>query len=87
MEPQTKSPSPVIDVVAPPAQNAPLREPPAEPKEQTAPPDPKTPAKAKQEPAAAPKSGVGLAIFATVFIVLALASLATYAYLKQNHSL
>jgi len=31
-----------------------------------------------------PKSGVGLAIFATVVIVLALAGLATYAYLQSR---
>lgn len=43
---------------------------------------------ASQQPSPTkPKSGVGLAIFATVIIVLGLAGLATYAYLKQTGSL
>ncbi len=45
---------------------------------------PPAPKKAEAKPAAPkqPGTGVGLAIFATVVIVLGLAALATYAYLK-----
>ncbi|HTB48548.1 MAG TPA: hypothetical protein VK712_00515 [Verrucomicrobiae bacterium] len=78
-------PGPVMDVVVPPPDksNSP----------DTAKADTKSPApeskSIKQAPAKPttpkqPSSGTGLAIFATVIIVLGLAALATYAYIKTR---
>lgn len=78
-----------MDVVPPPATKAEVApqamaiEPPQEN-------PPKAPPKSEQKPLKKPSmpkkpaSGVTMAIVATVFIVLGLASLAVYAYLKQN---
>lgn len=66
-------PEPVA--AAPPDQGQPQPpQPPSPPPQQKAPPKPKPPKK--------PRNGVGTAIFATVIIVLGLAALAVYAYLK-----
>jgi len=84
--------APVMDIAAPRkgAAAAPMAvaEPPASAEDSDRPQmQPAT--KAKQKPVAPkqPRSGVGAAIFATVVIVIALAALATYAYLKQQNKL
>ncbi|HEX7633346.1 MAG TPA: hypothetical protein VF401_03400 [Candidatus Saccharimonadales bacterium] len=84
MQPETPraAPSPVMDVVAPPPASPPA-EPSASPA--VAPVEPKKqakPAPAPTKPPRQPSNGVGMAIFATVVIVLGLAALATYAYLQ-----
>ncbi len=53
---------------------------PVEAKKDTAKEKPKKPAAAKK-----PGNGVGMAIFATMVIVLGLASMATYAYLQTQN--
>ena len=66
-----------MDVVPPrklaPAPSGPVAVEPAPPNEDKAAPAPKEPG-----------NGVGMAIFATVIIVLSLATLATYAYIKTQ---
>ncbi len=75
------NPKPVMDVV-PPKTAETIKEPPKEAAESVElkpakPPLAKLP---KQQ-----RSGVGLAIFATVVIVLALGAMMVYAYLRTNH--
>jgi hypothetical protein len=76
--------APVMDVVTPAAVKAVPAD--AEPKDKPAPVE--TPkAKVQQKPAKPAKkrgNGVGMAIFATIVIVLGLAAMATYAYLKTK---
>ncbi|MGC1177378.1 MAG: hypothetical protein WA843_04885 [Candidatus Saccharimonadales bacterium] len=93
--PKAPAPAPVMDVVPPPiekpadqANSSPVPDTPVKQK------DAKHAAKAAKKAAAKqptlpkqPGHGVGLAIFATVIIILGLAALATYAYLKTNHSI
>jgi uncharacterized protein HemX len=80
MDTDIKNSAPVMDVAPPPAPEtaeAPVEtheEPKADPKKRV----PPIPSQAE------PKSGVALAIVATVFIVISLAGLATYAYLQQK---
>jgi len=85
--------TPAMDVVAPkPSTPEPVAVAPAPPAEET---DPKeTPApveihknkpKAHKPSAKKPHNGVGVAILATVVIVLGLAAMATYAYLKTQN--
>lgn len=88
-----KAPTPVMDVVAPPPE--PMTEAKAEPTASTHTPGPKpsSPFLPAHQSAPTPKppkhhappktGGVGGAIFATVVIVLGLAALAVYAYIKQ----
>jgi hypothetical protein len=83
MENDIRNAAPVMDVAPPPASPAPIEELPSEPQNQ---PDqqankPSKPPKAGRSDE--PKSGVALAIVATVIIVLGLAAMATYAYMKQ----
>lgn len=83
-QPSTEQPAatPVMDVT-PPRQEAQLHQPPAEeesPEQPTKPHD----APKQNKPPKPPKNGVGMAIFATVVIVLGLAALATYAYIKTS---
>lgn len=92
---ETQASTPVMDVSAPPAHpksaTQPLAQAPPETEEKTKPesdPKAKTDTKNKatvqgKAPEASSSNGVGMAIFATVIIVLGLAGLATYAYLKQ----
>ena len=84
-------PTPVMDVVAAPPPESP-RSPetpdtppkPAEPdKTHDKPPKPAPPPKPPKPPKQ-PGSGVGLAITATMIIVLGLAALATYAYIQTH---
>ncbi len=87
-----ESTAPVMDVSAPPAQPKPAAPPLAQAPQETdtkTKSDPKSEDKKKatvQSKAEEPKAsnGVGMAIFATVVIVLGLAALATYAYLQQK---
>ena len=85
---------PVMDVVPPqPLPAEPLKMPPQEtgplPLEKPE-DDSKKPAKEKAakpavtKPPKAPSSGVGLAIFATVIVVLGLGAMMVYAYLRTN---
>jgi len=71
----------VMDVVAPPPADK-ATEPKPEPTAEK--PKPEVPKKAEHKPEkpARASTGVGAAILATVVIVLGLAALATYAYLK-----
>ncbi len=74
--------TPVMDVV-PPKPPETLKKPPQETEESVELKKPTTPPVTKS-----PKhrgSGVGLAIFATIVIVLGLAVLVVYAYLRTNH--
>lgn len=71
--------APPDQVVAAPPESASETKPVAPAEEK---PKPKAPPKPKQ-----PKTGVGMAVFATVIIVLGLAAMATFAYLKQTNSL
>jgi len=87
MEDSPATPNPVMDVVAPPPrtadETAPAPVPTANPPKPQAPAAPahqKAPVQAKQPRA----NSVNTAIFATVIIVLGLAALAVYAYLKQK---
>jgi hypothetical protein len=83
---------PVMDVV-PPKPTEPPKAPPKEERDNDPPPTPHSaeaahhkpdkPAVAK--PPKQPGSGVGLAIFATIVIVLCLGALFTYAYLRTNN--
>jgi hypothetical protein len=73
--------TPVMDVVPPKPPEA-LKEP---PKDNTGESVELKPSKtAVTKPPKRPSSGVGLAIFATVIIVIALAALMVYAYLRTN---
>jgi len=92
---ETQAPTPVMDVSAPPAHPKPAspaiaQAPPeteAKTKEDTdtkATDDSKKKATVQSKVPEKSSSGVGMAIFATVIIVLGLAGLATYAYLKQT---
>lgn len=92
------APAPVMDVVAPPVEKKVETPTEADPVDQLAAADKKSrqaldhdktdrPAKQKQPTKQAETthhSGIGLAITATVIIVLALAMLATYAYIQTN---
>lgn len=71
-----------MDVVAPPAGDHPEAPLPRQP-EPAKKPDKPAPAAKPPQPKQ-PKNGVGLAIFATMVIVVTLAALATYAYLQTN---
>jgi uncharacterized protein HemX len=75
-QPATAPPQPTEAPVAAPPELDEKPQPVAPKKEQ---PKPTTPPKPKQ-----PGTGVGAAIVATVIIVLGLAALATYAYLKTR---
>ncbi len=92
---ETQASTPVMDVSAPPAHpkpaSSPLAQAPPETKEKAkadtdlkADTDSKKKATVQGKTPETNSSGVGMAIFATVVIVLALAGLATYAYLKQT---
>ena len=83
MEPQP-TPKSVMDIVPPPAQEQVATAPPEQAADK-AEATPATPDKQPEKPSLPkPKrEGVTAAIFATVIIVLGLAALATYAYLKQ----
>ena len=92
---ETQASTPVMDVSAPPAHPKPaspaLAQAPAETEAKAKPAtDPKTDTDSKKKATVQGKApetssnGVGMAIFATVVIVLGLAGLATYAYLKQT---
>jgi hypothetical protein len=79
-QPSTGS-KPVMDVVPPkPAET--LKEPPKDTEASVVLKDTKT---AVAKPPKRQGSGVGLAIFATVVIVIALAAMMVYAYLRTNH--
>lgn len=87
--PATDRPMPVMDVVAAPPESAkphesaaPADKPTGKPAEPPKPAPAPKPAKPSQPKS--PGSGVGLAIFATVIIVLGLAVLATYAYIQTH---
>lgn len=100
MEPNAQQPTqatnkPVMDVVPPPKSSAPSPE--SADGVKTPPPSPSDPAQAAEaaskkdqpkqkvaKPPKAPRSGAGLAIAATVIIVLGLAALFVYAYLRTN---
>jgi hypothetical protein len=75
--PGAASAGPVMDVVPPAPPTAETKTPPAKPSEQPSKPNPKATTPPK-------KPGVAAAIFATVIIVIALACLAVYAYIKQK---
>jgi hypothetical protein len=82
-----KPAAPVMDVLPPVSDNAVHAAPPEDkPADE---PKPKADKKAKKIKAVKPKSprqpGSGAAIFASVVIVLGLAALAVYAYLKSNN--
>jgi hypothetical protein len=83
MEPEPKQNQPVMDVVAPPPASAENPEQAEQPKGEEAKPADKPEEQAKQPPHEEPSNGVGMAIFATVVVVLSLAALAVYAYLQQ----
>ena len=72
---------PVMDIV-PPKSPETLKEPPKDAVESV---DLKPSKTANLKPPKTQSSGVGLAIFATVVIVLALALMVVYAYLRTNH--
>ena len=92
---ETQASTPVMDVSAPPTHPKPaspaLAQAPPETEEKSkATTDKKADTDSKKKATVQSKnpdtnsSGVGMAIFATVVIVLGLAGLATYAYLKQT---
>jgi hypothetical protein len=72
---------PVMDVV-PPKPTETLKEPPKEAEESV---ELKTTKAPVAKPPKRQGSGVGMAIFATVVIVIVLAALMVYAYLRTNH--
>lgn len=83
--------NPVMDIAAPPAPKPPVADSkPEVAKELTTKPETKSDDKTKKPVATvqtkpkSPNHGVGMAIFATVVIVLGLGAIAAYAWLKQN---
>ena len=83
--PEDKPPHPVMDVVPPKpleVQKTP-RDDTTEPSESTT--HQKSQKSTITKPPKQPGSGVGLAIFATIVIVLGLAALLVYAYLRTNN--
>lgn len=84
--------APAMDVVAPRgAAPESVAVEPAPPPEEGQAKDSQAPAKGPKEkpkaqkPAKKPRNGVGMAIFATMVIVLGLAAMATYAYIKTQN--
>jgi uncharacterized protein HemX len=81
LPPQPTPSAPVMDVVAPKPQEAPKDLPKAT--DESVELKPQKPVNTKSAQTAG--RGVGLAIFATIVIVLGLAALMVYAYLRTNH--
>jgi uncharacterized protein HemX len=81
LPPQPTSSAPVMDVVAPKSQEVPKDLP--KETEESVELKPQKPVNTK--PVQTAGRGVGLAIFATIVIVLGLAVLMVYAYLQTNH--
>ncbi len=84
--PKPTAPAPVMDVVAPPPQEKNEKQPLAEqlPDEHKGHLEGHEPVSAKPKTPKSPGSGTGLAISATVIIVIVLAGLATFAYLQSK---
>ena len=75
---ESPKPTPVMDVVAPPPGDR------GGPQSKAVEPDKASKPDPKPKPPRQPGNSVGQAIFATMVIVIVLATLATYAYLKSH---
>ena len=93
MEPQKQpaptQPAPVMDIVPPPksadeVKSAPAETPESEAASKNSKKDTKQAVPKVPKPPRQPRTGVGLAVFATVVIVLGLAALMVYAYLRTQ---